>query len=172
MKNLALSFRAQRLDNQDPDHMEIDQHLLAEKEGTKRQELANSISEVSLKGKEIFSEKGFHTAFLLGDKFLLETPSDQLDDAGRIATIITYGRVPDEPPESWSCDVVESLTAFAGRIGRTVSKKKMKVARRAIEAIIKKKQRNTLRRRALWATVFAISLVVICIIYWIVFKKD
>ncbi len=171
MENLTLSFRAQRLDNQDPDHMEIDQYSLAEDDVTERQELARKISEVSLHGFEVFP-KGSHAAFLLNDKFLLKAPSDQLDEAGRIAPIICYGRVPDDPPESWSGDVVEALNAFAEGIGRTVSKKNAKVARRALEAVLNKKRRDSIRRKALWTVVVAIVLVVICIIYWIVFKED
>ena len=172
MENPGLSFRAQRLDNQDPDHMEIDQYSLSEEDVAERLNLARKISEVSLKGSQAFSE-GYHTAFLRYNKkllwFLLKTPSDQLDNAGRIAPIITYGRVPDEPSESWPGDVVEALNAFAERIGRTVSKKNAKVARCAMEAVLKKKRRDSIRRKALLATVFAIVLMVI---YWIVFKND
>ena len=170
-ENLALSFLAQRLDNQELDHMALDGCPLAEEDVDERQELDLQISEVSLDGSQAFSE-GYHTALLLDDKFLLKTPSDQLDDAGRIAPIITYGCVPDAPSESWPVDVVEALTAFAGRIGRTVCKKNAKVARCAMEAVIKKKRRDSIRGKALWTVVIAIILVVIYIIYWIVFKKD
>ena len=163
-----LSFRAQRLDNQDPDHMEIDQYSLSEEDVAKRQKLARKISEVSLNGSQAFSD-GYHTAFLLKDEFLLKTPSDQLDDAGRIAPIITYGRVPDDPSESWPRDVVKALTAFAGRIGRTVCKENETVAQRAMEAVIKKNRRDSIRRKALWTVVVAIILVVIS---WIVLKND
>ena len=170
-ENLTLSFLAQRLDNQELDHMERDRCLLAEEDVDGRQELDLQISEVSLDGSQAFS-KDYHTAFLLDDKFLLKTPSDQLDDAGRIAPIITYGCVPDAPSESWPGDVAEALTAFAGRIGRTVCKKNAKIARCAMEAVLKKKRRDSIRRKALWAVVIAVVLVVIYIIYWIVFKKD
>ena len=171
MENISLSFRAQRLDNQDPDHMEIGQYSLAEEDVAERQELAQKISEVSLHGSEVFPE-GSHVAFLLNDKFLLKTPSDQLDDAGRIAPIITYGCVPDEPPESWPDDVVEALTAFAGRIGRTVCKKNAKVAQCAMEAVLKKKRHDSIRRKALWTVVVAILLVVIFGGLWILVEND
>ena len=170
-ENLTLSFLAQRLDNQELDHMELDRCPLAEEDVDERQELDLQISEVSLDGSQAFSED-YHTAFLLDDKFLLKTPSDQSDDADRIAPIITYGCVPDEPPESWPGDVVEALTAFAGRIGRTICEKKAKRARCAMEAVLKKRRRDSIRRKALWTVVIAIVLVIICIIYWIVFKKD
>ena len=171
-ENLALSFLAQRLDNQELDHMELDQRPLAEEDVDERGELDSQIAKVSLDGSQVFKQ-GYHAAFLLNDKFLLETPSDEPDDAGRVAPIITYGRVPDDPPESWSGDVVEALTAFAGRIDRKVCKKNAKkVARRAMEAVRKKKRRDSIRRKALWTAVVAIVLVAICIIYWIVFKKD
>ena len=171
MKNLTLSFHAQSLDNQAPDQMELNQHPLSAEDVAKRQSLARQIDEVSLHGYQVFPE-GSHAAFLLGDKFILSMPSDQLDDAGRNSRILCYGRVPDEPPESWSGDVVEALTAFAGRIGRTVSKKNAKVAQCVIEAIVRKKRLNNMRRRALWTAVVAIVLVVIFIVYWTVFKKD
>ena len=167
-ENLDLSFLAQRLDNQELDHMARDQCLLAEEDVDERQELDSQIAKVSLDGSQVFTE-GYHAAFLLDDKFLLETPSDQLDDADRIAPIITYGCVPDKPPESWSGDVVEALTAFAGRIDRTVN---AGVARDAMDAVVKKKQHDSIRRKVLWTAVVAIVLMVICIIYWIVFKKD
>ena len=176
MKNLILSFYAQSLDHQAPDQMELNQHPLSVEDVAKRQSLARQIDEVSLHGSQVFPEESFsegsHAAFLLGDKFILSMPSDQSDDADRNSRILCYGLVPDEPLESWSGDVVEALTAFAGRIGRTVSKKNAKVAQCAIEAIIRKKRLNNMRRRALWTAVVAIVLVVICIIYWIVFKKD
>ena len=174
MKNLYLSFLAQRLDNQDPDHMAIqdrdDLVELAEKDVEEREKLDRHISEVSWDGSQVFLE-GHHATFLLDDKFLLKTPSEERDEAGRIASILCYGHVPPEPSESWPGDVVEALIAFAGRIGRTVSEKSAEVARRAVEAVVKKKRRNSIRRKALWITAFAVGLSVVWIIYWLLFKK-
>ena len=170
MKNLDLSFLSQRLDNQDPDHMELNGCQLAEEDVDKRQKLDRQISEVSWDGSQVFSEE-YHAAFLLDDKFLLKTPSDQRDEAGRIAPILCYGRVPPEPSELWPGDVVEALIAFAGRISRTVSEKSAEVARRAVETVVKKKRRNRIRRKAQWITVFAVGLAVVWIIYWLLFKK-
>ena len=169
--NFALSFLAQRLDNQELDHMELDQCPLAEEDVDERQELDSQIAKVSLDGSQVFT-KGYHAAFLLDDKFLLETPSDQSDDAERVAPIITYGCIPNDPPESWSGDVIEALTTFAGSIDRTICKKNAKVAQSAMDAVLKKKQHDSIRRKVLWTAVVAIVLVVICIIYWIVSKED
>ena len=152
MKNLDMSFRAQSLDNQAPDPMELNRHPLTEEDVAERQELARQISEVSLRGAEVFSEEA-HAAFLLDDKFLLDTPSDQLDDAGRIAPIICYGRVPESPPASWSSDVVKSVVGFAERIGRTVSPKSQEIASRGVEAILteaQKKGRIRVMGKMLW----------------------
>ena len=171
MQNPKLSFLAQRLDNQDPDHMEQDQRPLVEEDAGERKELDRQISKVSLDGSKVFSE-GYHAAFLLKNEFLLKTPSEQKDEAGRIAPIICYGRVPSEPPESWPNSVVQALTAFAGRINRTISGKSAEVARNAVEAIVKKKRRNNLRRKALWAGTFAIGLAVIGVIWWIFFREQ
>ena len=145
MKNLDMSFRAQSLDNQAPDPMELNQRPLAEEDVAERQELARQISEVSLCGSEVFSEES-HAAFLLGDKFLLDTPSDQLDDAGRIAPIICYGRVPKLLSESWSSDVVKAVVGFAERIGRTISPKSQEVAGLGVDAILEEvKKQNRIR---------------------------
>ena len=135
MKKFALSFLAQRLDNQDPTHMELNQHPLAEGNVAERQELARQISEVSLDGSQVFSEES-HAAFLLDDKFLLKTPPDQLDDAGRISPIVCYGRVPEPPPASWSGDVIKAVVGFAERIGRTISPKSQEIAGRGVDAIL------------------------------------
>ena len=174
MKDLDLSFLAQRLDNQDPDHMAIqdrdDLVELAEEDVDKRGKLDRQISEVSWDGSQVFS-KEHHAAFLLDDKFLLKTPSKERDEAGRIAPILCYGRVPSEPSESWPGDVVDALIAFAGRIKRTVPEKSAEVARRAVEAVIKKKRHNRIRRKAQWITAFAVGLSVVWIIYWLLFKK-
>ena len=174
MKNLDLSFLAQRLDNQDPDHMAIQNRddfiELAEEDMDKREKLDRQIAKVSLDGSQVYLE-GHHAAFLLKNEFLLETPSDQRDEAGRIAPILCYGRVPPEPSESWPGDVVEALIAFAGHIGRTVSEKSAEVARCAVGAVVKKKRRNSIRRRSLWITAFAVGLSVVWIIYWLLFKK-
>ena len=182
MKYLNLSFLAQRLDNEDHDHMAIQDpgHTavneslitdLAEEDVDKRQKLDRQISEVSWDGSQVFSE-GYHAAILLDDKFLLKTPSDKLDDAGRVAPIICVGPIPDDPPVSWPRDVVEALIAFAGHIRRTVCKNSADAARRAVEAVVKKKQRNLARRKALWVAAFAIGLAVVGIIYWTISKEQ
>ena len=79
MADLKLSFRAQSLDNQSLDPVEINNQRLTEEDVSERQEFAKKISKVSLDGIRVFSE-GAHTASLHGDEFLLKTPSDQLDE--------------------------------------------------------------------------------------------
>ncbi len=175
MKNFALSFRAQRLDNQDPDHMELDQRPLAEEDVAERQGLARQISGVSLDGSQVFSEES-HAAFLLDDKFLLKTPPDQLDDAGRISPIVCYGRVPEPPPASWSGDVVKAVVGFAERIGRTISPKSQEIAGRGVDAILAKAERRsrmrTMMRKVLWGVGgLVIVLAVLGMIYKILFRE-
>ena len=161
MKDLDLSFLAQRLDNQDPDHMAIHKNgrlvELAEGDMDKSQKLDRHISKVSLDGSQVHSE-GYHAALLLKNEFLLKTPSDQRDDAGRIAPILCHGHVSGKEPESWPCEVVEALTGFAGSIDRTISEKEE--ARRGVKAILKRKRRNS----RLWKIAFVLSG--IGIIYW------
>lgn len=177
-----LSFRAQSLDNQTTDPMEVNRYFLAEDDVTERQDLAQKISEVSSNGTNSFPEgshtafrsfpEGSHTAFLYGDKFLLKTPSDQLDNAGRIAPLLCYGHVPDDPSESWSDDVVNAMVGFAERIGRTISDDSQKVARHYVVAILETKKRIRRRRQMVrGAVVVLIVLAVLGIIYEILFRK-
>ena len=171
MNNLALSFSAQSLDNQTPDPMEVNGHFLAEENVTERQDLAQKISEVSSNGARSFSE-GSHTAFLYGDKFLLQTPSDQLDNAGRIAPILCYGHVPAEPAESWPDDVVNAMVGFAERIDRTISDDSQKVARHGVVAILEMKKKIRRRRKMVrGAVVVLIFLAVFGIINEFFFRK-
>lgn len=159
-----LSFRAQSLDNQAPDPIENNKCLLREDDVAERQDLIQKISEVSLNGVEVFSEDS-HTALLHGNKFLLKTPSDQLDEAGRIAPILCYGRVPNKSPESWSSDVVNAMVGFAERIGRTVSEESQEIARRGTVAIEKKNKIH----RMIWRVVaFLIIHQIVCRIYRVV----
>ena len=171
MNNLALSFRAQSLDNQSPDPVEVNKHLLGKEDVGERQKLAQKISKVSLDGDQVFSE-GSHTASLHGDEFLLQTPSDQRDDAGRIAPILCYGCVPDEPSDSWPGDVVKALVDFAERIGRTVSDKSRKTAHRGVDVILNEKKKRWMRRRImLWVAGGLVIVLVFWIIYKILFKE-
>ena len=173
MNNLNLSFRAQSLDNQSPDPVEVNNQCLTKEDVSERQELAKKISKVALDGTQVFSE-GTHTASLHGNKFILKMPSDQLDNADRVAPILCYGHVPDEqPPASWSGGVVNAMVGFAGRIGRTISPESQKVARRGVEAILEATQRKKQlkrRRRMLWLTLL-IALGVLGILWVIFFKK-
>ena len=165
-----LAFSAQSLDNQTPDTLVDNERPLIEE--NERRELVKKISEVALDGTQVFS-KGSHNAFLYHDKFLLETPPDELDDAGRISPLLCYGRVPDKPSESWSDDVVNAMVGFAERIGRTVSEdKNQKMARRGVVKILEAHKKNQLRmhRKMLWLTLL-IALGVISILWATFFKK-
>lgn len=170
MNNLA--FSAQSLDNQTPDTIVDNERPLIEE--NERRELVEKISEVALDGTQVFSE-GSHNAFLYHGNFLLETPPDELDDAGRISSLLCYGHVPNEPPASWSEDVVNALVDFAERIGRTVSDENQKEARRGVEAILeaqrKKQLRMRMRRKMLGVAALLIVLVILSILWVKFFKK-
>ena len=169
MKNIRLSFRAQRLDNTGPDHMEVGRHLLSEGSIVERQKFAQDISRISIHDSQVFSDR-YHSAFLLNGKFLLKTPSDQLDNADRVATIITYGSVPDDVPQNWPNDVVAELTGFAGRIGRTICKENREVAQCAMQFVVEK---ECLRRQCFRsAKLIGFGLIIACVIYWLVFNKN
>ena len=131
-----LSFRAQSLDNLAPDPMEVNGCPLEAKDEEERKRLGQRIAQVSKSGTRVFSE-GPISAFRLGNKFILEIPSDQKDSAGRIAPIICYGHVSRESEKSWPDEVVRAIRDFANQIGRGVSDQA--AVRRGIEAVLKKK---------------------------------
>ncbi len=170
MADLDLSFRAQSLDNQSPDPAEINNRRLTEENVDERQELAQKISRVSLDGTQVFSE-GSHVVSLHHDEFLLKTPSDQLDDAGRTAPLLCYGHVPEDPQESWPSEVVTAVVGFAERIGRTISGESQKKAHHGVEAIVKKKRKDRSRRKVLLWSAFLAVLSVVAVVLWILFKK-
>ena len=170
MNDLALSFRAQSLDNQSPDPVEVNKHLLGKEDVGGRQELAQKISKVSLDGTQVFSE-GSHTASLQGDEFLLKTSSNQLDEAGRIAPILCYGCVPDEPLDSWLGDVVKAVVGFAERIGRTISEDNQEMVRLGVEAIISAKEQQKRRSRMRVILILVIVVAVLGVFYKIFFKE-
>ena len=142
MADLDLSFRAQSLDNQSLDPVEVNNQRLTEEHVGERQEFAKKISKISLDGIRVFSE-GAHTASLHDHEFLLKTPSEQLDDAGRIAPLLCYGSVPDEPPVSWSRDVVKAMVGFAESIDRTISPESQEIAGRGVDTILAEAQKKS-----------------------------
>ena len=177
MANIDLSFRAQSLDNQSPDPVQVNDRRLTEEDVAERQELTQKISKISLEGTRVFSV-GLHNAFLHGDKFLLETPSEQKDVGNINAPILCYGRVPDQPPVSWSSDVVKAVVGFAGRIEWKVSAENQKVAGCGVDIILaeaQKKSRMRIRipwKKVLWgAGALVIVLVVVGVIYKILFRE-
>ena len=165
-----LSFSAQHLDNQSLDPMKIGKYFLTEEKMDERQKLAEKISEVSLKGEEVFF-KNSHFAFLYHDKFLLETPSDQLDDGGRIAPLLCYGQVPDEPRESWSVEVVESLVVFAKSIKRTVSDESQRVALEGVQKIVEESKRWRRRKVEKILKPLGLGAAAIAVLAWVMKGK-
>ena len=146
--------------------MELNQRPLAEENVVERQGLARQVSEISLDGSQVFSEDS-HAAFLLDDKFLLETPSDQLDDAGRIAPIVCYGRVPEPPLVSWSGDVVKAVVGFAERIGRTISPTSQEIAGRGVDAILTEAQKKG-RIRVMGKMLWGAGALLIASVYYVI----
>ena len=144
-----LSFRAQSLDNIEPDPMEVNRHILKPAEQEKRQWLVHRISQVSISGRRVFSRDHI-SAFRFHDEFVLEVPSDTQDLAHRVAPIICYGHVAEFPEELWPDQVVMALGEFAQRIGRGVSDQDVLSALDGLKVIAERKSPNVnLLRRVL-----------------------
>jgi hypothetical protein len=164
---VRLSFWAQSLDNVAPDDMVENNRTLDATYVKERQNLVQRISRVSTSGQRVFSE-GHNSAFLLGNEFLLEIPSDQVDHAGRIAPIICYGVIPEEPWESWPSDVARAQRDFAFSIGRGISEENASSARRGLEAVVKKKESSRRRKMLVYAAASIVTIIGIFVVYWLI----
>lgn len=135
MIEAKLSFRAQSLDNRSVDPVETDNQRRPQDDHIERRKFAEQISRVSLDGRLVFTN-GIHAVHLLGDEFLIKLPSIERDVAGRVAPILCYGTLPDEPIDSWPDEVVESIAGFARRIERTISAESRQIARDGVRELV------------------------------------
>ena len=137
------SFRSQSLDNETRDHVQIRGERVGDNT-RKRQELAQSIDEVSRSGRRLY---GTNRAGQIGsdvaapifynDRFTLRVRTEELDRASRQTAVLCYGSVPKKPSSDWPCSVVSEIRAFARSIDRTISHASEEEARRGLDMILK-----------------------------------
>lgn len=129
-ETLRLSFQAQSLDNSGSDPMQQGGRLLsAEDHG--RESLVERVSHVSVFGTCVF-DKSSVSAFLEGNEFIVEVPSEQTDTVGRVAPIVCYG---DSHKDMDACEVERELKQFAERIGRSISSVNLRLAQEGLKEL-------------------------------------
>lgn len=131
-----LSFWAQALDNTTPDLIDLDGESLLPSEVVKREEVATRVSNVVEMGSRIF-ESGDFQLTCDREHFVLEVPSVQHDDLGRIAPIVCLGRI-DALDDASVVDIFAGTQQFAHRIGRTLPPDCAELTTVAIDRIKKK----------------------------------
>jgi hypothetical protein len=116
------TFWAQALDNSSPDHMDKRGEELSPDDSYHRNEVVALVSAVVKRGTRVFESNGVQ---LTVDKhhFVLEVPSAERDQAGRIAPIVCYGNydpVMQSVGNAFGASVAVGLHDFATRIGRSL----------------------------------------------------
>ena len=88
-----------------------------------------------------------------GDWAILNVPSDQLDEAGRIAPMTYHVNIPRGDTSGWASQVADDVEGFAERIGRTVSEgdKRSRIERLA-QQVVDDRSKVGRRNTALGAT--------------------
>jgi hypothetical protein len=113
-----LVYGAQALDNASPDHINLRGEELLPEDTMRRQEAVSLVSNVVKSGSLIFNEGGVQLTED-GHGFVVEVPSEQLDQAGRTAPIVCYGEYDARIDKAFRAFVATGINDFAHRIGRT-----------------------------------------------------
>ncbi len=156
-----LIFWAQALDNVSPDHF-FQGQLLDTNSTEERQYVATQIASVGKHGRCDFDDANVRlTTFR--NQFVLEFPTNQRDEAGRIAQIVCCGRYTylssDLGDIVWS-----SSCEFASKINRTVSAEYKDIIARAF---VRSRQKK-MKKLALGAGLIIGSII---FAYWITSKN-
>lgn len=114
-----LTFWAQALDNKSPDHIGIGGEAVPPEDTFRREESVSLVSSVVKGGACVFQERGMQLT-ADDDKFVVEVPSLERDQAGRSAPIVCYGGYGAEIDDALAKEVCTGFHDFAKRIGRTV----------------------------------------------------
>ena len=136
-------YWAQALDNASPDHLDVQGVRLAPEDAVRRQAAVSLVSSVVKTGSRIFSEHGVWLTEN-GHQFVVEVPSAEADQAGRMAPIDCYGEYEAEADDAFGAAVSDGIENFARSIGRTIRPDQAETIRRAFEARKKKSSRNRL----------------------------
>lgn len=133
------SFWAQALDNTSPDLFELDGRALPPVDIAGREAVATQASNVVENGVRVFESGDVHLT-RNRNYFVLEVPSVQHDELGRIAPIVCLGRF-ESIDDLSAADIFASTQRFAHRIGRNLHPACAELMAIAFETLKKKSPR-------------------------------
>ncbi len=135
-----LSFWAQSLDNQAPDVIFKDGEELSDDES--RQKLVSEIYEFPK--SEVVPDVSAVTIRYSYPKFVIEAIPTEKDQANRLAPIVIYGILPDDPSEFWVEDVCNEIENFISKnLKRTLDNSALVAIQDWLSEALKKKRENS-----------------------------
>ena len=157
-----LSLKAQALDNDAPDHYQIDGKILPVENCSDRQRVTKMIAWIAAEGKRHLDADG---AELITHKqhFLVQLLSEQRDSVGRRAPIVCCGELnrADDPTRK-SVDVFEAAHVFAAGIGRTLDAVQVEAVNAAFADLA--------RRRVIRRVITVVGIVAVVLALLIAFQ--
>lgn len=152
---------AQPLDNRAPDHVEKKGRLLDPRTDAAHREAAvSSVAGVIKHGAVAYSREHIKLTEDRG-RFVIELPSAQRDERGRIAPIVGLGELPPTIDDGFGSTVAIELEEFARRIGRTVEPEHMSDVRAAFAEQKKKRSAAKKKRLAGGALLFLLFMALV-----------
>lgn len=137
-----LSFWAQSLDNQAPDVIFKDGEELSDDES--RQKLVSEIYEFPKNNSEVVLADSGVTIRYSYPKFVIEAIPTEKDQANRLAPIVIYGVLPDDPSEFWVEEVCNEIESFISKtLKRTLDDSALEDIRDRLSETLKKKTENS-----------------------------
>ena len=128
MTTTKFTFWAQALDNSSLDHIEMRGEELLPVDSKRRERAVSLMSSVMKSGTRVFQNMGVQLT-ANDQQFVIEVPSAQRDQAGRIAPIVCYGEYNSAAGAALGVSVVAGLEAFRKRIGRNIERDDLELAR-------------------------------------------
>lgn len=125
---------AQALDNVSPDHIAVNGQTLGAADPKSRQNAVSAVSQVSLSSLTTVN-CGDVRLSVSKDRFVVEVPSTERDEVGRIALVICCGSYQLKDLDRSGEAVVRDITKFAQHIGRTLAPDQLECVRRAFSEI-------------------------------------
>ncbi len=156
----SLIFWAQALDNTSPDHLKVRGKALLANDEFGRQQAVSDVTRVIKSGSRVFERQGLR---LTADSrnYVLELPSNERDQVGRIAPIVCYGDTESLLKQGSESEVLNELQNFAEEISRALSDGHLEIAMQAFD-VLKKKSKT--KHKILIGLIIVMLLVVVAIL--------
>ena len=154
-------FWAQALDNTSPDHVEMRGQVLSPDDAVEREKAASTVADIIRRGSAVYQEGHFKLT-VCKNRFVLEVPSVQRDNAGRVAPLVCCGEYRSRDLDILEHAVASALDRFAQGIEREIDSSQRNSIGPAF-AVLKKKSVSG-RRGCLMALGAAVILLIVVVV--------